>query len=182
MKKLFLIGKSNECRRETAPPQAALRSKVLTAFLNLRKSIFCRMAGSTGGIPFTTDEALILQAKDAMKNAYAPYSEFRVGSALLAKDGAVFKGCNVENASYGATNCAERTAVFKAVSEGYREFEKIAIVASSGDYASPCGICRQVLAEFMPEGKVLLYSEEKGMVTYTVRELLPMGFRKEDIR
>ena len=63
-----------------------------------------------------------------------------------------------------------------------REFEKIAIVASSGDYASPCGICRQVLAEFMPEGKVLLYSEEKGMVTYTVRELLPMGFRKEDIR
>ena len=86
-----------------------------------------------------TDEALILQAKDAMKNAYAPYSEFRVGSALLAKDGAVFKGCNVENASYGATNCAERTAVFKAVSEGYREFEKIAIVASSGDYASPCG-------------------------------------------
>ena len=117
-----------------------------------------------------TDEALILQAKDAMKNAYAPYSEFRVGAALLAKDGAVFKGCNVENASYGATNCAERTAVFKAVSEGY------------GDYASPCGICRQVLAEFMPEGKVLLYSEEKGMVTYTVRELLPMGFRKEDIR
>ena len=107
---------------------------------------------------------------------------FRVGAALLAKDGALFKGCNVENASYGATNCAERTAVFKAVSEGYREFEKIAIVASSGDYASPCGICRQVLAEFMPEGKVLLYSEEKGVVTYTVRELLPMGFRKEDIR
>ena len=76
---------------------------------------------------FMTDEALILQAKDAMKNAYAPYSEFRVGAALLAKDGAVFKGCNVENASYGATNCAERTAVFKAVSEGYREFEKIAM-------------------------------------------------------
>ena len=119
-----------------------------------------------------TDEALILQAKDAMKNAYAPYSGFRVGAALLAKDGALFKGCNVE----------KRTAVFKAVSEGYREFEKIAIVASSGDYASPCGICRQVLAEFMPEGKVLLYSEEKGVVTYTVRELLPMGFRKEDIR
>lgn len=161
--KNFFIGENDECR-------------------NLRKSIFCRMAGSKGEDSLMTDEALILQAKDAMKNAYAPYSGFRVGAALLAKDGAVFKGCNVENASYGATNCAERTAVFKAVSEGYREFEKIAIVASSGDYASPCGICRQVLAEFMPEGKVLLYSEEKGVVTYTVRELLPMGFRKEDIR
>ena len=128
------------------------------------------------------DEMLILQAKDAMKNAYAPYSRFRVGAALLTKDGAVFKGCNIENASYGATNCAERTAIFKAISEGYREFEKIAIVASSGDFASPCGICRQVLAEFMPEGEVILYSEEKGMVTYTVRELLPMGFSKADIR
>ena len=128
------------------------------------------------------DEMLILQAKDAMKNAYAPYSRFKVGAAVLTKDGVVFKGCNIENASYGATNCAERTAIFKAVSEGHREFEKIAIVASSGDYASPCGICRQVLAEFMPEGKVILYSEETGMVTYTVRELLPAGFSKADIK
>lgn len=129
-----------------------------------------------------TDEMLILQAKDAMKNAYAPYSRFKVGAAVVTKGGEVFKGCNIENASYGATNCAERTAIFKAISEGYREFEKIAIVASSGDYASPCGICRQVLAEFMPEGEVILCSEETGVVTYTVRELLPMGFRKEDIR
>lgn len=128
------------------------------------------------------DEMLILQAKDAMKNAYAPYSRFHVGAAVLTKSGVVFKGCNIENASYGATNCAERTAIFKAISEGYREFEKIAIVASSGDFASPCGICRQVLAEFMPEGKVILYSEKKGMVTYTVRELLPAGFSKADIR
>ena len=86
--------------------------------------------------------------------AYAPYSHFQVGAALLAKDGRVFTGCNVENATYGATICAERTAVTKAVSEGVREFEKIAIVASSGEYAAPCGICRQVLFEFMPEGKV----------------------------
>ena len=129
-----------------------------------------------------TNQELIAKAKEAMTKAYAPYSHFQVGAALLAKDGRVFTGCNVENATYGATICAERTAVTKAVSEGVREFEKIAIVASSGDYAAPCGICRQVLAEFMPEGKVLLYSEEKGMVTYTVRELLPMGFRKEDIR
>lgn len=129
-----------------------------------------------------TDEKLVQLAKEAMQNAYAPYSKFQVGAALLAKDGTVFKGCNIENASYGATNCAERTAMFKAVSEGYRAFEKIAIVASSGDYAAPCGICRQVLFEFMPDGKVILDSEEKGMVTYTVRELLPFGFTGEDIK
>ena len=129
-----------------------------------------------------TDEKLVALAKEAMKNAYAPYSKFQVGAALLAKDGRVFTGCNVENASYGATNCAERTAIFKAVSEGYREFDAIAIVASSGDFASPCGICRQVLAEFMPEGKVILDSDEKGMVTYLVRELLPCGFSSKDIK
>lgn len=129
-----------------------------------------------------TDEKLVDMAKEAMKNAYVPYSHFKVGAALLAKDGTVFQGCNIENASYGATNCAERTAIFKAVSEGYREFEKIAVVASSGDYASPCGICRQVLFEFLPEGKVILDSEEKGMVTYTVRELLPFGFSEADIK
>jgi len=129
-----------------------------------------------------TDQELVRLAKEAMENAYVPYSHFKVGAALLAKDGKVFKGCNIENASYGATNCAERTAVFKAVSEGYREFEKIAIVASSGDYASPCGICRQVLFEFMPDGKVILDSEEKGMTSFSVRELLPFGFRGEDIK
>ena len=129
-----------------------------------------------------TEEKLVALAKEAMKNAYAPYSKFQVGAALLAKDGRVFTGCNVENASYGATNCAERTAIFKAVSEGYREFDAIAIVASSGDFASPCGICRQVLAEFMPDGKVILDSKEKGMVTYFVRELLPSGFSAEDIK
>ena len=129
-----------------------------------------------------TDEKLVALAKEAMKHAYAPYSQFQVGAALLAKDGRVFTGCNVENASYGATNCAERTAVFKAVSEGCREFEAIAIVASSGDHIPPCGICRQVLAEFMPEGKVILDSDEKGMVTYLVRELIPLGFTAKDIK
>lgn len=129
-----------------------------------------------------TDRELVRLAKEAMENAYAPYSHFKVGAALLAKDGRVFMGCNIENASYGATNCAERTAIFKAVSEGYREFEKIAIVAGSGDYASPCGICRQVLFEFMPDGKVILNSEEKGMAVFSVRELLPFGFRGEDIK
>ena len=129
-----------------------------------------------------TDKELVAMAKEAMEHAYVPYSHFKVGAALLAKDGRVFKGCNVENASYGATNCAERTAIFKAVSEGCREFEAIAIVASSGDLVPPCGICRQVLAEFMPEGKVVLDSEEKGMVTYLVRELLPCGFGSKDIK
>lgn len=129
-----------------------------------------------------TDETLIALAKEAMQYAYTPYSHFQVGAALLAKDGRVFQGCNIENASYGATNCAERTAIFKAVSEGVREFEKIAIVASSGDYAAPCGICRQVLFEFMPDGKVILDSAEKGMLTFSVRELLPMGFGAADIK
>jgi cytidine deaminase len=129
-----------------------------------------------------TDEKLVALAKEAMEYAYSPYSNFKVGAALLAKDGRVFTGCNVENASYGATNCAERTAVFKAVSEGCREFDAIAIVASSGDFVSPCGICRQVLAEFMPDGKVILDSNEKGMVTYLVRELLPCSFTGKDIR
>lgn len=129
-----------------------------------------------------TEKELILRAKEAMTYAYAPYSKFQVGAALLAKDGRVFTGCNIENASYGATNCAERTAVFKAVSEGAREFEAIAIVASSSDLISPCGICRQVLAEFMPDGKVILDSDTKGMLTYTVRELLPAGFSAEDIK
>ena len=129
-----------------------------------------------------TDKELVALAKEAMEHAYVPYSHFKVGAALLAKDGRVFKGCNVENASYGATNCAERTAIFKAVSEGCREFEAIAIVASSGDLVPPCGICRQVLVEFMPEGKVVLDSEEKGMVTYLVRELLPYGFGSKDIK
>ncbi|MBR4015232.1 MAG: cytidine deaminase [Anaerotignum sp.] len=129
-----------------------------------------------------TDRELVDMAKKAMGFAYAPYSRFRVGAALLAKDGRVFLGCNIENASYGATNCAERTAVFKAVSEGVREFEKIAIVASSGDYAAPCGICRQVLFEFMPHGTVILDSEEKGMKRFSVEELLPMGFGRVDMK
>lgn len=128
-----------------------------------------------------TDNELIAKAKEAMQRAYAPYSHFKVGAVLLAKDGQVFLGCNVENVSYGGTICAERTAVVKAVSEGVREFEKIAIVASSGEYASPCGICRQVLFEFMPDGTVLLDSEREGMKAFTVRELLPFGFGPKDL-
>lgn len=129
-----------------------------------------------------TDEALILQAKDAMKNAYAPYSEFRIGAALLAKDGAVFKGCNVENASYGATNCAERTAVFKAVSEGIREFEAICIVGGPDgellDYTPPCGVCRQVMMEFChpDEFQIILAKGKDDYRIYKLKDLMPQGF------
>jgi len=131
---------------------------------------------------FMENQELVLLAKEAMEKAYAPYSKFKVGAALLAKNGKVFLGCNVENASYGATICAERTAITKAISEGVKEFDKIAIVASSGDYAAPCGICRQVLYEFLPEGEVILDSDREGMKVMSLKELLPMGFRGEDIK
>ena len=128
------------------------------------------------------NQELVLLAKEAMEKAYAPYSKFKVGAALLAKNGKVFLGCNVENASYGATICAERTAITKAISEGVKEFEKIAIVASSDDYAAPCGICRQVLYEFMPEGEIVLDSHREGIKAMPLKEMLPMGFRGEDIK
>lgn len=128
------------------------------------------------------NQELVVLAKKAMEKSYAPYSKFKVGAALLAKDGSVFLGCNVENASFGATICAERTAATKAVSEGVREFEKIAIVASSGEYAAPCGICRQFLYEFMPDGEVILDSNDEGMKVMKLKDMLPMGFRGEDIK
>lgn len=123
-----------------------------------------------------TDRELIEQAKKAMQYAYVPYSKFKVGAALLSKNGTVFTGCNIENASYGATCCAERTAILKAVSEGERAFQKIAVVSSSSNLTPPCGICRQVLLEFMPDGVVILENENQEIISYTVKELLPIGF------
>ena len=120
-----------------------------------------------------TDEDLLAAARDAMKHSYSPYSGFPVGAALLCTDGTVYQGCNIENASFGLTNCAERTAVFKAVSEGKRSFQAIAIAANK--IAWPCGACRQVLNEFAPDIRVLVtwdhYVEEKNL-----SELLPGGF------
>ena len=114
----------------------------------------------------------------AAQRAYAPYSKFKVGAALLAEDGRVFTGCNVENASYGLTNCAERTAVFKAVSEGATRFKAIAIAGGVGDVAMPCGACRQVLAEFCPpDAPVRCVSLDGAIVKdFTVGELLPGAF------
>lgn len=120
---------------------------------------------------------LIKLAQEAAKKAYAPYSGFNVGAALLCKSGNVYTGCNVENSSYGASNCAERTAVFKAVSEGEREFVKIAIVSEKGGLTFPCGICRQVLSEFMPNGRIVLYSDEHGIKEFALNELLPYAFK-----
>ena len=120
---------------------------------------------------------LIKLAQEAAKKAYAPYSNFKVGAALLCKSGNVYTGCNVENSSYGASNCAERTAAFKAVSEGEREFVKIAIVSEKGGLTFPCGICRQVLSEFMPNGRIVLYSDEQGIKEFALNELLPYAFK-----
>lgn len=121
------------------------------------------------------DKALISLANEARKRAYAPYSRYRVGAALRTKSGRVFTGVNVENAAYPATMCAERVAVFKAVSEGEREFEAIAVVTDNG--GPPCGGCRQVLAEFGLETRVLMANGEGEFVRETtVAELLPQAF------
>ncbi|HPR17791.1 MAG TPA: cytidine deaminase [Candidatus Cloacimonadota bacterium] len=115
-------------------------------------------------------------AEAAAKNAYAPYSGYSVGAALETKSGKVYSGCNVENASYGLTNCAERTAVFKAVSEGEQEFEKILIFADSDFLPTPCGACRQVLAEFGKDLKVVMISRKERKES-TIAELLPLDFQ-----
>ena len=124
-----------------------------------------------------TERELIEISEYAQKYSYSPYSKFRVGAALLCSDGTVFTGCNIENSTFGATNCAERTAVFKAISEGHSDFKAIAITSSGGDLTYPCGICRQVLSEFAPEIKVILKDSNNKIITYTLDELLPHSFK-----
>ena len=119
---------------------------------------------------------LIEKAKEAMENSYSPYSNFNVGACLLCKDGTIYTGCNIENSSFGATNCAERTAIFKAVSAGKREFLKIAVVGSGEDLTFPCGICRQVMSEFMLDGEVILEDNNREIKVFKVRDLLPYAF------
>lgn len=127
-------------------------------------------------------EQLINQAKEARNTAYVPYSKFQVGAALLTKEGTVFKGCNIENAAYSMTNCAERTAFFKAISEGHHEFSMLAVVADTERPVSPCGACRQVIAEFCaPDMKVLLTNLKGDIQETTVAELLPGAFTAEDM-
>lgn len=125
---------------------------------------------------------LISKALQGRKNSYSPYSNFKVGAAVLTGDGKIYTGCNIENASYGATNCAERTAIFKAVSEGYRTIDAIAIVGSDNDYTYPCGICRQVISEFASEyTKIILGKGENEYIVKTLGEILPGAFTKKDL-
>ncbi len=128
---------------------------------------------------------LIRKAIEARELAYAPYSRFKVGAALLCADGSVCTGCNIENAAYSPSNCAERTAFFKAVSEGKRNFRKIAVVGGKdalNDLCAPCGVCRQVMAEFCdPETFEIILGNERSHRVYLLKNLLPMSFGAEDI-
>jgi len=127
-------------------------------------------------------EKLVAQAIEARNRAYTPYSNFKVGAAVLTANQEVFLGCNVENASYGLTNCAERTAIFKAVSEGEQEIVAIAIVGDTEGPVSPCGACRQVIAEFATEQTKVILANLKGDVRETsIQELLPGFFTKKDM-
>lgn len=126
---------------------------------------------------------LILKAMKAKEFAYAPYSHFRVGAALLTRSGRIYTGCNVENASFSATNCAERTAVFAAVAQGEQEFTAIAINGDNENYLPPCGICRQVLVEFcdLETFQVILANNEQDYKVMTLAELLPGAFQAKDL-
>ena len=132
-----------------------------------------------------TRERLIELACEAMTHAYVPYSHFQVGAALLTADGQVYQGCNIENAAYGPTNCAERTAFFKAVYDGVREFREIAIVGGCDGvltgFAAPCGVCRQVMREFCGEDFLIHLFDGSTYRTFTLGELLPLGFTAADL-
>lgn len=132
------------------------------------------------------DRELMLLAVEARKNSYSPYSNFRVGAALLSKSGKVYTGCNVENASYTPTNCAERTAVFKAISEGEREFVAIAVVGGLGDeladFCAPCGVCRQVLSEFCDGDLRVIMGNPDNIKVATLDEILPYSFGMKDLK
>ncbi len=132
------------------------------------------------------EKELAVSAINAMKNAYAPYSGFKVGAALLCKDGTVYTGCNIENASFTPTVCAERTAFFKAVSEGKREFLKIAVVGGKNGvpsgFAAPCGVCRQVMREFCSDDfEIIFVKDENTFEKHTLSELLPHSFLSDNL-
>ena len=126
-------------------------------------------------------QELIAAAKEAQKSAYVPYSNYAVGAALLADDGKIYTGCNIENASFTPTVCAERVAVFKAISEGAKQVEIIAVVAGE-DMGYPCGVCRQVLREFGKGATVVVAKDEEHYHVHTLDELLPHSFGPENVK
>ena len=134
------------------------------------------------------NKKLINLALEATKFSYVPYSNFTVGAALITKDGKIYTGCNIESASYSPTNCAERTAIFKAVSEGAKNFEKIVVVGGKNreitDYCSPCGVCRQVIAEFADENfeLILAKNENEYKIYNFFKDVFPLSFTKDDLK
>ncbi len=127
------------------------------------------------------DRQLLLMAKDASEKAYAPYSRFFVGAALECADGSVYTGCNVENAALGSSMCAERTAMYKAISEGNKDFKRMAIFCDSESYCMPCGACRQVMGEFSEELELLCAKGSGSYVSYKISELLPHAFKFREL-
>lgn len=149
----------------------------------LKKISFKKIQGPLRGKPMDekTIQKLIGAAKEAREKAYCPYSKFKVGAALLSESGSIFTGVNVENASYGLTNCAERTAIFKAVSEGIRKFKAIAIVLDAPDFGAPCGACRQVIYEFGPETEVIMATVSGKYKVMKIKDLIPLAFGPENL-
>ncbi len=129
----------------------------------------------------TIDPDLLAAAKTAFDRAYAPYSRFQVGAALLGTDGKIYAGCNVENASYGLSRCAEQTAIQKMVSEGVRGFSKAVVYTLASPPSSPCGACRQILFEFGENAEVVMVNDQNETRVFTVSELLPAGFGPRDL-
>ena len=124
---------------------------------------------------------LVKYAKIAMENAYVPYSNFRVGAAILTENDEIYTGCNIENAAFGCTNCAERTAIYKAVSEGKRKFKSIAIISDSDNFTYPCGICRQVMAELCSNIEVIVANNKGEFKVHKFSDILPYAFTNEDL-
>ncbi|WP_392486596.1 cytidine deaminase [Haloimpatiens sp. FM7315] len=129
-----------------------------------------------------TVRELILKAKEARKKSYSPYSNFKVGAAVLMKTGKVYTGCNIENASYGATNCAERTAIFSAISDEMSKIDTLALIGSETEFTYPCGICRQVISEFADEEtKIIIAKNENEYIEKKLEDIIPGTFTKDDL-
>lgn len=127
------------------------------------------------------DKELIDQAIAASKMAYAPYSKFYVGAALMLENGDIIRGCNVENASYGLSNCAERTALFTAIAAGHKKFKKLAVYVDRDAFTAPCGACRQVIHELAPDIEILLVNNRREVKRTNAKELLPLSFGSADL-